>query len=202
MNTIEQIETKRGYHFTADTLRNGDPIPQIGEWISVSGPIIPCKSGLHMSEHPFDALQYAPGCMLHRVDVRGNLQPHGSPCDKWVGRERMIIATIDATDILRAFARFCALFVAHLWDCPDIVRTYLETGDESIRASAWASASASARDSASASAWASARAASAWAASAWASARDWDSADSADSAAKRERFQSIVDEAFEKELSK
>ena len=186
MNTTEQHETKRGYHFTGNTLRNCEPIPAIGEWISVSGPVIPCKSGLHMSEHPFDALQYAPGCMLHVVEIRGDLQSHGNPLDKWVGRERRIIATIDATEILRSFARCCALSVSHLWDCPDIVRMYLQTGDESIRAAAC--------DAARAAAWAAARAA------AWDAARAaaWDAA----RAAQREKLQEIVDEAFRKELNK
>ena len=40
----------------------------------------------------------------------------------------------------REFARWCALQVIHLWDCPEIVRLYLETGDESIRAAAWVAA--------------------------------------------------------------
>jgi hypothetical protein len=57
--------------------------------------------------------------------------------------------------VLREFARWCALSVAHLWDMPDVVRAYLETGDEKIRASA----SDAASDAAWAAAWAAARAA-------------------------------------------
>ena len=37
------------------------------------------------------------------------------------------------SDMLRSFARQYALSVAHLWEMPDIVRRYLESGDESIR---------------------------------------------------------------------
>lgn len=37
----------------------------------------------------------------------------------------------------RAWARWCALQVIGLWNAPEIVRQYLETGDESIRAAAW-----------------------------------------------------------------
>jgi len=31
------------------------------------------------------------------------------------------------------FARWCALQVTHLWDCPDVVKQYLETGGEGLR---------------------------------------------------------------------
>ena len=41
--------------------------------------------------------------------------------------------------------------MAHLWDCPDIVRQYLETGDESIREAAHAAAWDAARAAAGAS---------------------------------------------------
>ena len=34
---------------------------------------------------------------------------------------------------LRKFARCCALDVAHLWNMPDVVREYLETGDDTKR---------------------------------------------------------------------
>jgi len=35
------------------------------------------------------------------------------------------------------FARWCSLRVVHLWDCPDVVMQYLETGDEELRDAAW-----------------------------------------------------------------
>jgi hypothetical protein len=123
----------RAFHFTGATLRDGRPIPTVGEWIEHVGPIVPCQSGLHASIDPLDALQYAPGPMLHLVDLDGEILEHGTPPDKLVGRRRRIVASIDATDLLREFARWCALQVVRLWQCPDVVRRYLETGDESIR---------------------------------------------------------------------
>ena len=93
------------YHFTGDTLRNGEPIPPIGEWIEVSGEIVPCKNGLHASKHPFDSLTYAPGHMLHRVELGGEIVEHGDPVDKVAARRRKIVATIDAEKLLRIFAR-------------------------------------------------------------------------------------------------
>jgi len=158
------------YHFTGDTLRDGSPLPPVGKWLTHRGEIEPCKRGLHASEHPIDALQYAPGTKLHLVELGKVVISHGDPVDKVVSNRRRIIKTIDAQELLRAFARRCASDVLHLWAAPDVVRKYLTTGDESIRAAAWDAARAAAWDAA----WAAARDA-AWAAAwdaAWAAARD------------------------------
>jgi hypothetical protein len=156
----------KAYHFTNGTkLRDGRDVPPIGEWLEHEGPIVPCSQGLHASEHPFDALMLAPGNMLHLVELDGEIIAHGSPIDKLVGRRRKIIATIDAEQLTRDFARWCASQVLHLWNAPDIVKEYLATGDESKRAAAWDAAWAAARDAARAAAWAAT-----WAA-AWAAAR-------------------------------
>ena len=120
-----------GYHFTGDALRDGQPIPPGGEWLEHAGPVVPCESGLHASEHVADALSYSPGPMLHRVELEGDLQPHGNPVDKWAGRRRRITASIDASELLRRHARWCALQVAPLWDAPAAMVTYLKTGDPS-----------------------------------------------------------------------
>ena len=118
------------YHFTSATLRDGRPIPPIGEWLEHDGKIIPCERGLHASEHPFDALSFSPGNLLHRVELEGDLVPHGDPVDKHAGRRRKIIATIDAEPLLREFARWCAAQVLHLWAAPQVVKDYLATGDD------------------------------------------------------------------------
>jgi hypothetical protein len=193
-----------GYHFTGATLRDGRPIPAIGEWLEHAGPVVPCQSGLHASEHPFDALTYAPGAMLHRVELAGDLVSHGKPPDKWVGRRRRIIASIDATPILWEFARWCAMQVIDLWDAPQVVRDYLTTGNDSLRDAAWAAARDAARAAAWAAAWAAAGDA-AWAAAraaAWAAAGDaaWAAARAAagDAAwdAQRGHFAELVELAF------
>ena len=51
----------RAYHFVGDELRDGRPVPPVGEWLVHDGPVKMCESGLHASRHPFDALMYAPG---------------------------------------------------------------------------------------------------------------------------------------------
>jgi len=162
------------WHFVNATLRDGRPVPADGGALKHVGPLVPCETGLHASERLIDALQYAPGQVLCRVQMGGTIKREE---DKLVARRRTILWRIDATDVLRVFARRCALDVAHLWDMPPIVQHYLETGDESIRAAAQAAALAAARDAALDAAWAAARAAAraaAWAAAldaAWAAAR-------------------------------
>ena len=70
---------------------------------------------------------------------------------------------------IRRFACQCALDVIHLWDAPPIVKKYLKTGNEKLRAAAmdaawaaagdaaWAAARDAARDAAGAAAWAAIR---------------------------------------------
>ena len=110
------------YHFTGEKLRDGRPLPAIGEWLEHDGKLEMCVSGLHASPTPFDALQYAPGQFLHLVELDGEIVTQD---DKVVARKRRIVATIDATDLLRKFARTVALKVIHLWDAPLVARAYL-----------------------------------------------------------------------------
>ena len=209
-----------GYHFVGETLRDGRPVPSDGEWLEHVGPVVPCQAGLHMSEHPFDAIKYAPGGTLCLVELEGDLQPHGCPVDKWVGRRRKIIKRIDADLLLRRFAADQALAVSHLWDMPLVVREYLITLDKANQAAAMAAARAAARDefaraAARDAAWAAARAAArdgfAWGAAmdaAWAAARAAaaagfaraaarDAAWAAARAAARDEFARRVETAFQ-----
>lgn len=104
-----------------------------------------CESGLHASRKAWDALQYAPGPYVTLCEVRGIVTEEG---DKLVCHERRPLWGYDATNVLRLFARRCALDVIHLWDAPDVVKRYLETGDESLRAAARGAAWDAARDAA------------------------------------------------------
>lgn len=98
-----------------------------------------CSYGLHASIKPIDALNYAPGPIVCRVDLGGKIIKGDN---KIVASERTVIQMVDATDTLRRFARMCALDVKHLWDMPAGVLEYLETGNEDLRdvarAAAWA----------------------------------------------------------------
>ena len=187
------------WHFTGDKLRDGSPIPPIGHTLVFSGEIEMCNSGYHWARKPSQALQYAPGAILHKVQVGGRIIDGD---DKGVSSERTILATIDATQLLRRFAADQALSVAHLWPMPDIVREYLTGLDESKRAAAGAAA----WDAAGAAAWAAAWAAAG--AAAWAAA--WDAAGAAAGAAARaaawaaawDEFDARVYAAFDAETAK
>ena len=118
------------WHFTGNTLRDGSPIPAIGETLVFPDEVEICKSGYHWSLKPHHALRCAPGATLHKVRFGGYVK---MGYDKGVSSERTIIASIDATHLLRRFAADQALSVSHLWDMPKVVRDYLTTLDESKR---------------------------------------------------------------------
>src|SRR5690606_5040072 len=139
------------YHFVGDTLRDGRPVPADGEWLEHDGLIAICASGLHASRRPWHALTYAPGPVLCLVEVEGIAAAQD---DKLVARRRRIVRRVDLTADLHAFARQCARDVLHLWDAPDVVRRYLETGDDSLRAAAYDAAGAAAWEAGRASVWA------------------------------------------------
>ena len=204
------------YHFTSNKLRDGRPIPPTNEWLVHEGEVIMCTSGLHASEQPYDALQYAPGHILHRVELDDVIDTQD---DKVVARRRKIVATIDAAELLHAFARKQALSVIHLWNCPAITKQYLETGDVSMQYAAqnaarsaadaaWSAAQYAAWSAAQYAAWRAARyatgAAQYAAQSAAGEARNAarSAADAAQSAADaawsaiREQFNAVVEEAF------
>jgi len=144
-----------GWHFHTGKLRDGRPLPAVGEKLIHDGPVVPCESGLHASPTPLQALEWAPGPFVDRVVLTGTVVPHGNPVDKYAASERTMLWRIDATDALRHFACLCALDVLPE-NAPEIVRRYLTTRDESIRLAAWGAAYA-ARDTAWGAAWGAAR---------------------------------------------
>ncbi len=131
------------WHFTANTLRDGRPIPAVGETLRYDGDLVLCRKGLHASRNILVALGFAPGSIVHRVECSGDMIEGR---DKLVCRERTILWSVDAEQALRKFARLCALDVLYLWDAPAVVGRYLRTGSESIRRDARKAALAVARD--------------------------------------------------------
>ena len=198
MNNVNAI----AWHFSGPKLRDGTPIPAIGHKLVFKGKPILCAQGLHFSLHPFDALQYAPGPLLHKVHYGGTVVMGD---DKGVCTERTIIASIDATDMLRKFACDEALRVLPK-DAPDIVRRYLTTRDESLRNAAWSVARSAAYSAAYSAARDAARDA-AWYA-AWYAARDaardatgdatGDAARDKERKRQRATFLALVQQAFTK----
>lgn len=172
-----KTESIFAWHFVADTLRDGRPVPKDGELLVHPGRPIPCRQGLHASIEPYDAMTYAPGGTLCLVKCGGEIIHHEN--DKLVCTERTIIARMDANEVLRYFARMQALSVVHLWDPPDVVIDYLMAGDAAADAADAAHAAARA---------AYVNAVDATARAAYATAR---------AAAARKQFNELVAECFE-----
>src|SRR5690606_3682836 len=133
----DMCATTVAYHFVGETLRDGRPVPADGEWLVHDGPVVLRDSGLHASRRPWDALQFAPSATLCLVEVADIVEEEKN---KLVARRRRIVRRVDLTEDLRSFACACALDVLHLWGAPDVVRRYLESGDETLQAAAWAAA--------------------------------------------------------------
>jgi len=156
------MKTFFAWHFTGDKLRDGSPLPEVGKWEHFSGKLELCKSGLHWSRDPFDALQHAPSTNLRRVEIKGLFLEDS---DKGCSHYRRTVYQFDATELLRYFARMQALSVIHLYpnDKDDVVFDYLITGDESIREGARSAAESAARyaarSAAQSAAWSAARSA-------------------------------------------
>lgn len=131
--------TVKGWHFVGDTLRDGRPVPADGEVLVHTGRVEMCRSGLHASARVIDALQNAPGSTVCRVTV-GDVRDY--QYDKMVGRARTILWRVNAKALLEDFARLCALDVIDRWNAPNIVRRWLETGDEDLRPEAEAAEAA------------------------------------------------------------
>lgn len=72
-----------------------------GKTISVDCKPVMCEQGLHGSIRLIDALQYAPGPILCRVDIWGDVKEGG---DKLVGQNRHVIWMQDITTTLHEFA--------------------------------------------------------------------------------------------------
>jgi len=129
------------YHFTSNTLRDGRPIPPVGETLVHDGPVEMCKSGLHASEHPFDAFSLAPWVVLFHTSRPLRPILHRTRCEdivmqipqKLVCRCRTILESADATQMLRRLAADYAFSVADRWDMPQVVGEYLTTWDKEKR---------------------------------------------------------------------
>jgi hypothetical protein len=106
---------------------------EVGQTLAEYRPLVLCDVGLHASTRAIDALQYAPGPIVCRVECHGEII-RGE--DKLCSSRRTVLAMVDATETLRRFARLCALDVIHLWEPPGVVIEYLYTGDERLRVEA------------------------------------------------------------------
>jgi hypothetical protein len=92
--------------------------------LTVRPPLRPCSVGLHASLDPFDALQYAPGTIICRVKLSGEIIKGD---DKICAEHRELIWHANAETLLHEFACDCAeraLHIAKVTDqrCHDAIR--------------------------------------------------------------------------------
>ena len=137
----------KGWHFTETNklLRYGDGREVVaGETLTFDGEPVLCQAGLHACKNILNACDYAPGPYVWYVELTGKLA-HDS--DKSVGTKRKALWGYDATEVLREFSRKVALAaVLKAWDekkfgaFPEVVKKWLDTGDESLRSAAWSAA--------------------------------------------------------------
>lgn len=99
-----KTQTLLGWHFCSEDRRLGyDDGREIieGEMLRVEGEPALCQHGLHASERLIDALKYAPGPILCRVELSDGII-NGD--DKAVALSRKTLWMFDATNALRDFA--------------------------------------------------------------------------------------------------
>ena len=176
-----------GWHFLREDRRLQYPphtLVEVGQTLTVEPPLKLCTCGLHLSERAIDALNYAPGPIVCRVEGSGEILVGD---DKAAATKRTVLWMVDATNTLHEFACWCAEQALlrereagrepdpRSWAAIETKRRWLrgEATDKELAAArdaAWAAARAAARAAAWYAAWASAWA-SAWYA-AWDATRD------------------------------
>ena len=136
----------KAWYFSNETkqLQHGDGRPiELGKTHSINETPELCARGLHGSVKILDALNYAPGLIIWRVELSGKM---AIGTDKIAAQHRTYLAGgINIEPILRKFARMCALDVIDLWDAPDVVVQYLKTGNENLSCAAGDATRAAAR---------------------------------------------------------
>ena len=179
-----------GWHFLpADRrLRGSREVVEAGRTYRAEGPLVMCRNGMHASTRALDALSYAPGPVVSRVELLGERL---DASDKSCARERPVLWIADAATVLHEFACAVAMDALHLteargagvdpcsWAAIETKRRWLrgEATDAELRA-AWSAAWSAAWRAARSAAWSAESAA--WSA-AWRAARS--AAWSAESAA-------------------
>ncbi|MEA4884286.1 MAG: hypothetical protein VB144_11660 [Clostridia bacterium] len=103
-------ETETGilaWHFLHDDHRLQFPphtLVETGQTLRVEPPLKMCEHGLHASIRPLDALAFAPGSIVCRVGLGGEILDG----DRLCASERTVLWMADATRTLHEFACWCA----------------------------------------------------------------------------------------------
>ena len=165
-----------GWHFLREDGRTGyggrKPVP--GVLMRCRGELELCVNGLHASERPIDALNYAPGPIVQRVELVGR---RIDDRDKSCARSRRCLWIADATRVLHEFALWSAeraleterlaghepdrrsveaLDVKRLWLDGEATDEEMAAAKSAARAAAWDAVRFEARAAAGSAAWAAA----------------------------------------------
>lgn len=95
------------WHFLSEDKRLGygdGRLVEVGQTLKCKGKPALCKNGMHGSVRLIDALRYANGPIVCRVEIEGNVIEN---TDKLCGRRRTVLWMLDATNILHEFACAC-----------------------------------------------------------------------------------------------
>src|SRR3990172_11393216 len=93
-----------GWHFLPADGRLGwgsCEVVEAGRTYRAKGPLVLCENGMHASRRAIDALPYAPGPVVSRVELLGERL---DAADKACARERSVLWLAGATPVLHEFA--------------------------------------------------------------------------------------------------
>ncbi len=102
-------EKTLAWHWLAEDRRlqfNTREVVQVGQTLKVDPPITLCLRGLHASVRALEALGYAPGPIVCRVEMGGEMVYSD---DKLCATERTVLWMANATKTLHEFACWCAM---------------------------------------------------------------------------------------------
>ena len=192
--------TVKAWHFLPQDgrLRYGsNELVEVGKVLRVRSPLQMCRRGLHASLRLIDALQYAPGPIVCRVECGGEIE---KDTNKLVAETRKVLWMYDASAVLHEFACRCAedalaliekpdprsvaaIAVKRLWLAGKATDEVLAAAGAAARDAAWDAAWGTAGDAAGDAAWDAAGAAARAAAGGAARDAAWDAAGAAARAA-------------------
>ena len=98
----------KAWHFLPEDRRlrwGSKEVVEAGRTYRAEGRLALCENGMHASVRAIDALGYAPGPIVCRVELLGEII---KDTDKAVARERHVLWMGDATLLLHEFALVCA----------------------------------------------------------------------------------------------
>jgi hypothetical protein len=100
------------WHFTDGMkLRDGTPLV-VGKLYKHTGPLEMCAKGYHASEDILDALRYAQGWIISRVECSGKIIKGD---DKMVCEQRKAIKSVDVKKIILAWSMRVATDAVKMW---------------------------------------------------------------------------------------